>query len=227
MIAVGVVALVVIGAGWAMVGENALARQAVVWLANIAMLLTVWAGLRLRGQTVAHFGLGIARGERPALLRTFWQSILVFLAGLAGFVAGSVIAGMVMGGPPGAGGDLSGYEYLQGNLPMLLLALAAILIASSFGEEFLYRGFLMTRVAEMGGGGRGAWRVAVAVSAVVFGLIHFGWGLFGIIQTTFMGLALAVAYLLVGRNLWVLVLAHAYLDILLLVQLYLAGKSPA
>ena len=37
-----------------------------------------------------------------------------------------------------------------------------------------------------------------------------------------MGLALAIFYQVVQRNLWVLVLAHAYLDTLLLVQLYFA-----
>jgi membrane protease YdiL (CAAX protease family) len=224
MAVVGMVALLVIGVGWKLVGEGALARQMVVWVANITMLLTIWGGLRLRGQSTAHFGLHWSRRDRPSLGRTLWQSILVFLAGMAGFLVGSVVAGMVMGGPPGAGSDMSGYEYLQGNLPMLVLAMAAVLIASSFGEEFIYRGFLMTRVAEMvQEEGRKAMVSAVLVSAVVFGLIHFGWGLFGIIQTTFMGLALAVSYLRVGRNLWALVLAHAYMDIMLLVQLYLGG----
>jgi hypothetical protein len=47
----------------------------------------------------------------------------------------------------------------------------------------------------------------------------------GIVQTTFMGLALAASYLLVKRNLWVLVLAHAYIDTVLLVQMYLGPPS--
>jgi len=42
------------------------------------------------------------------------------------------------------------------------------------------------------------------------------------VQTAFMGLALAIAYLVTKRNLWVLVLAHVYIDTLLLVQLYSA-----
>jgi len=43
----------------------------------------------------------------------------------------------------------------------------------------------------------------------------------GIAQTTFMGLALGVAYLVVRRNLWILVLAHAYMDTILMVQMYI------
>lgn len=45
----------------------------------------------------------------------------------------------------------------------------------------------------------------------------------GIGQTGFMGLALGVSYLIVGRNLWVLILAHAYMDTILMVQMYFAG----
>ena len=59
------------------------------------------------------------------------------------------------------------------------------------------------------------------MSAFLFGLAHFGWGVVGIVQTTFMGLALAISYLVLNRNLWVLVLAHVYMDTLLLVQIHL------
>ena len=45
----------------------------------------------------------------------------------------------------------------------------------------------------------------------------------GIGQTGFMGLALGVSYLVVGRNLWVLILAHACIDTILMVRMYFAG----
>jgi hypothetical protein len=69
--------------------------------------------------------------------------------------------------------------------------------------------------------------MAVVISAVVFGLAHFDWGIVGILQTTFMGLALAISYLVVKRNLWVLVLAHAYIDTVLLVQMYIGPAASA
>lgn len=219
--AVFVVALVVVGVGWRMVGDDPFARQAVVWVANVLMLATAWAALRRRGQTFAVLGLGLRRVGARTVLRAVLQSIVVLVAALAAFVVGSAIATPLASGAPA---DMTGYGYLQGDLPMLLAALAAVWFVSSFGEEVIYRGFLMSRVAGIAGGGRTAWWIAVAVSAVVFGLVHFDWGVVGIVQTAFMGLALGSAYLVVGRNLWVLVLAHAYIDTLLLVQLY-AGSS--
>jgi membrane protease YdiL (CAAX protease family) len=149
------------------------------------------------------------------------MAVLVFA--LAAFVAGSMLATNLAPAPENA--DMSGYGYLRGNLPMLLVALAAVYVVSSFGEEVVYRGFLMTRLSEIGKGTRAARGAAVVISAIVFGLAHFNWGIVGIIQTTLMGVALSVSYLLVGRNLWVLVFAHAYIDTVLLVQMYLGPSA--
>jgi membrane protease YdiL (CAAX protease family) len=213
-----VLAVVVIAAGWTIVGSGPLARQAVVWVSNVLMLVTIWTGLRLRGQTWEHLGLATRFAGLRAAGRTALQSIVVFVVAVAAFVAGAIVMANIMPAPPAA--DMSGYQYLQGNPAMLLLALAAVLVVSSFGEEVLYRGFLITRLAEIGHEGTAAWRVAMVVSAVVFGLAHFSWGIVGVVQTAFMGMALAIAYVVTRRNLWSLILAHAYMDTLLLVQLY-------
>jgi membrane protease YdiL (CAAX protease family) len=217
------VGLAIVFIGWRLVGADPFARQAVVWVANVAVLGAIWIGLRMRGQTWAHFGLGVGVPSARAFVRGVLQATVVLTGALAAFVAGGAVAMRVASAPDGA--DMSGYTYLQGNLPMLLLALAAVYIVSSFGEEVIYRGFVMTRLAELGHRTRAAWATALAASAVIFGLAHFDWGLAGIIQTTCMGLALAASYLLVRRNLWVLVLAHACIDTLLLVQLYLGPAA--
>ncbi len=52
--------------------------------------------------------------------------------------------------------------------------------------------------------------------------LRLGWGASGIVQTGFMGLALGVSYLVVGRNLWVTILAHADMDTILMVQMFFA-----
>lgn len=225
LLAVILVAGLIVSIGWTVAGDAPLARQAVVWIANVAMLATIWLGLRLRGQTWKHFGLSFRFAGRRVFVRTVALSLVVLVAALAAFVAGSALTMNLPAASEGA--DMGGYDYLRGNLPMLLLALAAVYVVSSFGEEVVYRGWLMTRVAEMGRETRAAWGVALVVSAAVFGLAHFDWGLAGIVQTACMGLALAAAYLLVRRNLWVLILAHACIDTLLLVQLYFGPSPPA
>lgn len=221
--AVFLIATLVISIGWRLVGEGLIARQAVVWVANVLMLLTVWAGLRLRGQSWEHFGLTLQFQGVRRLVVTAVKSVAVLVVAIVAFVLGSIVMMNLKPQPEQA--DMSGYNYLSGNLPMLLLALVAVYIVSSFGEEVIYRGFLITRLGEMGGNSRVAVAIAVVVSSVVFGLAHFSWGLTGVVQTTFMGLALALAYLITRRSLWTLVLAHVYLDTALLVQLYFAGPD--
>jgi len=95
----------------------------------------------------------------------------------------------------------------------------AVYIGSSLGEEIVFRGFLITRLMKtISGKWAGAW--AVAISGITFDLVHVGWGPMGMIQTTFMGWALGYFYLHYGKNLWVTVLAHAYMDTILIVQIY-------
>lgn len=200
-------------------GQNPLLRQAVVWVANLAMLGVVWLGLRLRGQSWGHFGLHFNRASGRTMRGRFLRSLVVLVVAVASFVLGSIAMANLIGIPEPA--DMSGYQYLRGNLPLLLLALAGVYLVSSFGEEVIYRGFIINRLAEMGASGVWAVRAAVVCSAVVFGVAHYQWGPMGIVQTGCMGLALGMSYLRVGRDLWVLVLAHPYMDTALLVQQYL------
>jgi len=204
-------------------GDDPILLQAMAWIANVLMLLIIWGGLRLRGESWRNLGLRRpVKGRRP-LLRALLVSLGVFAAGLVGFAVGAIIMANIVGIPEGA--DMSGYDYLRGNLPLTLLALCAIYIVSSFGEEVIYRGFIINRVEQLFDNARAGTVVAVIVSALVFGMIHFTWGPTGMVQTGFMGLALAISYVVVGRNLWILVLAHALMDTILIVQQYLGAAG--
>ncbi len=218
MMALFFVALIIIMIGLPLAGENPVMRQAVVWVANVAMLLIIWLSLLRRGQNWTHLGLSF----KNINLRSLLLSLPVFLAAMFAFVIGSIIMANITGIPESA--DMSGYEYLQGNLPMLLLALIGVFIVSSFGEEVIYRGFLITRISEIGGNAKYSIKTAVVISAVIFGLVHYEWGPMGIVQTGFMGLALGISFLIFKRNLWILIFAHAYMDAILMVQMYFGGN---
>jgi hypothetical protein len=103
---------------------------------------------------------------------------------------------------------------------MLLLVLVGVFVASSFGEELIYRGFLTTRMASILGSSRSAWILAGVMSSVLFGLAHYSWGWMGVVQTAFMGGALVITWRKSGGNLWVVILAHAILDLTLMLQVY-------
>ena len=206
----------IIFVGWQFVGSNLFARQLVLFFANLIMIAYVWIGLSVRGQTWDHFGLSLRFKGWMALVRIILMSIVVFVFSALAFMVVSVFI------QTSSNADMSGYNHLKGNLPMFLLSLAGVYIGSSFGEEVVYRGFLINRIAEIGNRSKPMWFIAIIISSAIFGLSHFQWDIIGIFQTSLTGLALSTAYILTKRNLLVLILAHVYLDTILLLPLYLA-----
>ena len=205
-----------------LVGKNLILKQLVVWAANIIMLIFVWTGMRLRGEKCSAFGLTFNSISFREAMKVFLLSILVLVLALAGFIIGSIIMANITGIPEGS--NLSGYHYLKDNIGMLLLTLGGVYIVSSFGEEVIYRAFLINRISEIGQETKKATIIAVILSSIIFGLIHYDWGPMGIVQTGFMGLALGICYVKLKKRLWILILAHAYMDTILMLQVYLASN---
>jgi membrane protease YdiL (CAAX protease family) len=196
--------------------------QVVVWFANILMLTLVWFGLKLRGEKLQHFGLTFRPISWRGVLKVFLLSILIFILAVAGFIIGSIVMANITGVPESA--DMSGYAYLNNNIGMFLLTLIGSYIVASFGEEVIYRAFLINRFLELGVDSKKGRIISVILSSIVFGLAHYQWGAMGMVQTTFMGLALGICYLKLKKRIWILILAHAYMDTFLMVQLYLASN---
>lgn len=199
-------------------GDNLLLKMGMIWCINILMLLLVWSGMKLRGQNWSDFGLRFRRLSSKESLKVFVRSLLVCVLGILGYVLGTILMANISGMPESA--DMSNYEYLQNNLFMLILTLMGVYIVSSFGEEVIYRAFLINRIAELGLDSKNGRMAAIAISSVIFGLVHFEWGPTGMVSTAFMGFVMGIFYLKFNKNLWILVLAHAYMDTLLLVPLF-------
>src|SRR3989442_12972353 len=99
--------------------------------------------------------------------------------------------------------DVSLFAPLAGNLHFLLISLAVAWTLAACGEEFVYRGYLLTRIARALGDGSRAWLGALALTSVLFGLGHGYQGLSGMISAGLGGFVFGVLYLATGRNLWV------------------------
>ncbi|NNE78077.1 MAG: CPBP family intramembrane metalloprotease, partial [Pricia sp.] len=182
----------------------------------------VWAGLKLRGEGLKDFGLTLKPISWKGVIKVFLLSLLVFVLAMAGFIMGSILMANITGIPENA--DMGGYDYLKDNIGMLLLTLGGVYVVSSFGEEVIYRAFLINRISEIGQGTKKATIIAVLLSSIIFGLVHYEWGPMDIVQTTFMGLALGICYIKLKQRLWILIFAHAYMDTILMTQMYLANN---
>jgi membrane protease YdiL (CAAX protease family) len=114
---------------------------------------------------------------------------------------------------------------VKGKLGTFLLYLPIIWGFAAFGEEIAYRGYLLNRAADCGGRSPLAFWIAVVVSSVLFGYGHYYKGPSGIIDSGFAGLVLGSAYLLSGRNLWVPIFAHGFIDTFGLIMALLGFDS--
>ncbi len=118
--------------------------------------------------------------------------------------------------------DFSRYDVIAGNLPAAISMALILPITASIPEEIIYRGFLMGRLTEFFGKDSRGSILTVLVQAIIFGSIHFQWGLGGMIMTVIMGVVWGTAFILCGRNLWVVILAHSAGHLLFVSQLYFA-----
>ena len=103
-------------------------------------------------------------------------------------------------------------ESITGNLGMALLALLIVWTFAAFGEEIAYRGYLLTRAADLGRRSPAAYWVGMVLVSILFGYGHYYKGPAGIVDSGVAGLILGAAYLLSGRNLWASILAHGFID---------------
>ena len=199
--------------------DHAVLTQPVIWISNVLMLLLVWVSMKLHGDSWGDFGLRIRSVELVEGLKYLGIAFLVLFVTLIAYGFGSVIMVNITGIPESA--DMSQYAYMQENFLLFILTILGVLVVSSFGEEVIYRAFLINRIIALGNDSR-IWKaIAVILSAVIFGLVHYKWGAMGMVQTGFMGLSLGFFYLKLKKNLWILILAHAIMDITLMIQLYL------
>lgn len=102
--------------------------------------------------------------------------------------------------------------HLHGNFAALVFWIAVAWLVGGICEECLFRGFLLTRVESLLGGGRAALALAIVAQAALFGTLHLYGGTFAFMYAALFGVAHGIIYLLSGRNLWPVVVLHAVTD---------------
>jgi uncharacterized protein len=182
------------------------------------LFLVAWGSLRLRGLRWRDVGLALpARWRRLALIGVGW-GIGMWL--LEFFVTMPTLQ-RVLGYWP----DLTAFDDLVGNATLLAIYLALNWILAAFGEEMVWRGWALPRVAAFCGSGTRAWILALVVVNVAFGFAHLYQGPSGVIQATVGGVLLGVLYLATGRNLVAPILAHGIGNSIDFTVMYL-GRYP-
>ncbi|NNC77021.1 MAG: CPBP family intramembrane metalloprotease [Woeseiaceae bacterium] len=178
----------------------------------LGAVAALWLTLRQAG-TVADIGM-----VRP---KRWWPVPFWVLGILVTFIAAQALVPQMIAplfDLPAP--DMSRYDYIRGNAGAAIAMALLLPLTAAIPEEVVYRGFLMRQFTRLYGDTRTGAILAVLSQALVFGLVHFQWGLGGIVMTSIMGIVWGVAFLLCGRNLWIVIIAHSAAHIALVLQLY-------
>ncbi|MGB7539794.1 MAG: CPBP family intramembrane glutamic endopeptidase [Anaerolineales bacterium] len=108
--------------------------------------------------------------------------------------------------------DLSEITALRGNGANFLIAIILSWTLAAFGEEIAYRSYLYHLLEDLFDRKRFGVIAAVVICTFLFTLGHGYQGISGILENLFFGLAMAMAFLFSGKNLWLPVFIHGFVD---------------
>ena len=182
------------------------------------LFVLFWISLRLRDG-----GWRIAGLRRP----DSWKWTVVWALGVAvlRILMGELVVGPLTARVFPPQHTSSVITRVSGDWQQALLGLLLIWTFAAFGEELGYRGYLLTRAADVGGRTRLAYWAGMVLVSVLFGYGHYYKGPAGIIDSGMAGLILGSAYLLSRRNLWVTILAHGFIDTVAVVAFFMGWAN--
>ena len=173
------------------------------------LAVAVWR-MRARGVTWADIGLC-----KPAHLK----KLVTATAFTLGMAIGSIVIFEILKdqfawnlSPDTSNeGAVSKFGNLENNW-ILFFSIIPVIWLESFLEEILDRGFMMNWIERMFSSTLLATVLAVILQAVIFGFRHSNDFSERSITVGLIGLAMGLGYVLFGRNLWPLILAHCVLN---------------
>ena len=162
-----------------------------------------WRGIGLRRPS--SYATVLALGTAAGLAAQFF-----------GLALEQLVARFVTGELP----DVSSLRQIVGNETQLVVFLVLSWTVAAFGEEMVYRGWLLTRLAECRQFSSTGWLLAALASSALFGAAHIYQGISGVIATGVSGLVFAWLYLRTARNLWASIVAHGVMDTTGMILIY-------
>ena len=205
----------ILGVIGARLGDDTTLGGVMITLAYVLSVVLATVVLKRRGSGWREIGLARPDSWRKTILLGLGAFVVTTLAYLAIQIIMQNLPGLEI-----APADKSSHNPIYGNLPLLILYLVAAWTTIGFGEEMLFRGFLLNSLAGFFRHTTARWALALIGSSLIFGLAHLSWGIAGVVETTIMGLVLGFIYLRTGHNLWVTIIAHGLMNTVGFVLVY-------
>jgi len=163
-----------------------------------------WYLVRRQAERWSSYGL-----RRPDSMLAFagWTALIVLLLWVSGTYLAPVLASVLSFEP-----HPDFFGYVHGNTLAFAGWVAISWLVGGFCEELLFRGFLLSRIRSMFRSPLVGMATGLTGQALLFGALHVYQGAFGIAFATITAVISGAVYLLNGRNLWPLIVAHGAWD---------------
>ena len=121
--------------------------------------------------------------------------------------------------------DLSAFDALRDDPLALIVTLPVVWAIAAFGEEIVFRGYMMQRFTRLFGNSKLSLVLNILLISAVFGYAHNYQGLSGILLAGTTGAILATIFHFKRYNLWFNIIIHGVVDTFALVIFYLGAHD--
>ncbi|MBE9469294.1 MAG: CPBP family intramembrane metalloprotease [Bacteroidetes bacterium] len=116
--------------------------------------------------------------------------------------------------------DLQSFDGIKGNFINYIILSLFMWIVAGFGEEFLFRGYIVKRLAIIFGDTNYSWFMSVIITSIIFGLAHIYQGTSGVITTGIIGFIMGMIFFRHRKNLSIAMFTHGFYDMIGITLLY-------
>jgi membrane protease YdiL (CAAX protease family) len=214
-VAAALLPLLALGVIGTRLGAGTLVGAILIALGYVLSITVASVVLKLRGAGWREIGMARPQSWRRTALLGVGTLVISLIVVVAVQVVTLNLPGLVT-----EPADVSRFDPLEGNLLLLLGYVILAWTMAAFGEEMLFRAFLISQLDRVFQNTRAGWALALMGSSVLFGLAHYQEGLVGVLYNGAFGLVLGSVYLGTRRNLWVTIIAHGLINTLRFVLVF-------
>ncbi|GAA5021158.1 hypothetical protein GCM10011506_03290 [Marivirga lumbricoides] len=116
--------------------------------------------------------------------------------------------------------DLSQLADLEGDLPTTLIWLGVVWATAAFGEEIIFRGFLMRQFVKFFGDSKISIAINILIICGFFGYMHMQQGITGQLVAASTGALLSIIFYKRNYDLWFTIMVHGFFNTLGILSFY-------
>lgn len=116
--------------------------------------------------------------------------------------------------------DYSSMSQLEGNLETTIVWLLIVWATAGFGEEIIFRGYLMRQFVKFFGDSKISLAINILIICGFFGYMHMQQGITGQLVVVIIGALLSIIFYMLKYDLWFMIMIHGIFNTIGILSFY-------